>query len=638
MFPLLDNGTDIDSFLKQETDDQLIMQTGIDYPWQQLIASGPSAINILGQLLVISTKIDFSLKDSAGSYQFQYIRHPQSYRATLVQITNDGYEAFRNAHSSMNTIQLYMAQIPGHIKTSLRILTSASQRLVQRMLVPSLNNIERIGRQCSKLASDTDDQFVNVMQLLGEVVEVTALTQGVHLQQFKEVEIQLNVSKATEHFQQKIIETVEKHYNEAQSACTKALKDRPVGWNKILQNLASAVVDIIRVVVPGMITQRSTTANQGVSETSGGDPEINLGQQVVSDQALNYANTLYEQLIVLKELISESTANSSVQAFESRFATLRVGFNAINNLLNSIKGNNELIQKVKGFLQSAIEQIKNGLTTLITDLKPLAAAKLLLSDEGFKSGASSSQHQSSNTYANEQFKVTITLNRLQQAEQRYDQIFEQLTEQQNQMKSLMVQIAGLNLAKINYEEIIELLRQAILLLGNIRSQWSRLVEFFSEVSIRTQTTTNETLMPFVERINEVTSIEDITESERTFYLELLRFQAIDIHRETYILYIMSRTYVDISREFMMDKLSGLAGMLAMQTDQDRERAVKQLLKDTDEAEAKINALANERKLTFTAKLVERKNELETYLNSIGGKTQEDLDAINKAEGLLQGLI
>ncbi|CAF4204439.1 unnamed protein product, partial [Rotaria magnacalcarata] len=650
------NQTGAGELFRQETDQQIITQTGIDYPWQQLVSAGPMAINILGQLIVISSKTDFSFRDSSQNYKFKYMRHPQSFRATLIQIANDGYDAFSQAHSSMNQIQIYMSLIPGHVKTSLRILVSASPRLLERLLVPSLSNIDRIGRECSRLASNTHDQFVNVMQLLGEVIEVTTLAQGIHVQKLKDVEIELNISRVMEKQQQQIIETIQKHYNEAQAsvreaqtAYTKALNDLPTGWNKILQNFVQAIIDVARDVAPvlitggvSLVTGQKIQGPQGAGgQGSGGTRSI--GEKIASGQALSAANMLFSQLTSMQKTFEESNT-TDLRVLAKDFGNYRIVFNTAKDL---VKGDGELSQKVGGLLRSAIdltnledvEKIKSTLHGLISELKPLVAANAKGSDQAPKLDLSpetlSQPAPSRGKQDNEQFKVTMTLDRLKQAEQRYDQIFSQLLEQQKQMKALMVKIAGLDMAKIRFEELIELMRQAILLLGNIRQQWGRLVQFFSEISIRTRIATNETLAPFVNRMKEVASIQDITQSERMLYVDLLKEQAVGIHRHTYILYVMAHTYVDISNEFMMDKLSGLATMLTMQTDSEREQALRKLEKDTNTAQAKVEAIANERKRTFEAALMKRKNDLQKYLDNLGGASKEDLNAIKQADDLLK---
>ncbi|CAF1296029.1 unnamed protein product [Didymodactylos carnosus] len=661
--------TNVSSLFQQETDEQVLSQTDIDYPWQQLISAGPVAINVLGQLIVLSTKIDFSLKESVGDYKFKYIRNPQSYRGTLIQIANDGWEAFNQAHSSMNTIQLYMAQIPGHVKTSFQILMQASPRLIKNLLVPSLNSIDGIGKECSRLASNTHDSFVNVMQLLGEVIEITVVTQGVHMQRVKEVEIELNVSRTAEQYQEQIIHTVQKHYDEAQEAVrtaqaayAQALKDLPTGWDKILQNFVQAVTDVIDDVAPVIVGALvggpvGAGVGAGVAATRGGsggggngsigisDIAAGLGDKIILSQSLSVAKMLSDQLNALLNSVTENV-NASAQMLTKDFASYRVAFNAMNNLLKTVKGDSELTKTVGNILQSAIDvtnlkdadKIISQLTSLIEQLKPLVAAKSIdstkIDAQDTAQRPQSSSNSNSGNYDNEKFKVTITLDRLQKAIQRSDDIFQQWLEQQDKMKELMVKIARLDLTKINYEQIIELLRQGILLLGNIRVQWGRLVRFFSEISIRTRFAVNETLVPFVDRMKEVSSLSDITQSERTFYIGLLKGQTVNIHRQSYILYAMSRTYVDISNEFMMDKLSGLAMMLGMQTDQERNEAVQKLLNDTEKAQTKVQALADKRKKTFEETVLKRQNELETYLDHLGGKTQDDLDAIKEGDELL----
>ncbi|CAF4987284.1 unnamed protein product [Rotaria sp. Silwood1] len=504
------------------------------------------------------------------------------------------------------------------------------------------------------------------MQLLGEVIEVTALTQGVHLQRLREVEMELNVSRAAQQYQEQITQTVRKYYDQAgeavrsaQAAYMQALEDLPTGWDKILQNFVQAVVDVIDDVVPilvgaavgGSAGAAGAAVGAGIGAIGGSvgggsglETALSLGDKIVSSQSLSIANMLLDQGNTMLNSVTQN-ANASIQALTKDFDSYRAGFNQMQNLLKTVKDGNEITKTVGDILQSIIditnlknaEEIKGQLTSVIGKLKPIVAAKSMTST---KVNAPDTMQQlqqpssSSGNYANEKFKVIVTLERLKQAEQRQDAIFQQMLEQQDKMKTLMVKIAQLDMQEISFEQIIELLREAILLLGDIRVQWGRLVQFFSEISIRTQITVNETLVPFVDRVKELSSLSDTTEAERTFYVDLLKGQAVDIHRQTYILYVMSRTYVDISNEFMMDKVSGLAKMLGMRTNPEREQAVKQLLIDTEKAQNKVQALADERKKTFEERVLKRQNELEKYIDYLGGKTQDDLDAVKKGTELL----
>lgn len=60
----------------------------IDSAWENSLVSGPTAVNLLAQVMVLSSKRDFSFRDAAPNYVFQYVKYPDSFRRTLHQISN----------------------------------------------------------------------------------------------------------------------------------------------------------------------------------------------------------------------------------------------------------------------------------------------------------------------------------------------------------------------------------------------------------------------------------------------------------------------------------------------------------------------------------------------------------------------
>ncbi|CAF1201661.1 unnamed protein product [Didymodactylos carnosus] len=69
---------------------QIISQPIIDERLHNLLKSAPVAINLLGQLMVLSSKIHVSFLDY-GLPGDEYIKYPQSFGATLVQLANGIY-------------------------------------------------------------------------------------------------------------------------------------------------------------------------------------------------------------------------------------------------------------------------------------------------------------------------------------------------------------------------------------------------------------------------------------------------------------------------------------------------------------------------------------------------------------------
>ena len=64
----------------------------------QNLKSMPMSISILGELMMIATKRDFSLI-TKENHKFEILKHPESFRASVVQVFIMGYKAFQNALS-----------------------------------------------------------------------------------------------------------------------------------------------------------------------------------------------------------------------------------------------------------------------------------------------------------------------------------------------------------------------------------------------------------------------------------------------------------------------------------------------------------------------------------------------------------
>ena len=165
MIYLLDAETDI---AQAQRDDQVEAQADIDlFTFWGLLGNGLTTIHLLDQIMVISSKKDFSFIANSPNATFRYVQYPNSFRATLDQLANEAYNTFLTANSNMNAVQLNMQQIPGHVKTALKLLATAPFILLEKLLPLSLNHIERIGRKCSTLTATTHNRFADVQSLIG---------------------------------------------------------------------------------------------------------------------------------------------------------------------------------------------------------------------------------------------------------------------------------------------------------------------------------------------------------------------------------------------------------------------------------------------------------------------------------------
>lgn len=70
--------------------------------WAELLTHAPLSIALLGQLMLVAGEKDFSLEHQRPEKGFQFIEHPKSFRACLVQVSNTGWRAFNEAHKVRN--------------------------------------------------------------------------------------------------------------------------------------------------------------------------------------------------------------------------------------------------------------------------------------------------------------------------------------------------------------------------------------------------------------------------------------------------------------------------------------------------------------------------------------------------------
>ncbi|CAF1271198.1 unnamed protein product [Rotaria sordida] len=501
---LISGGSNLESDLQQaQRDDQLEAQGDIDlFTFIGLLGNGPTTINFLGQIMVISSKKDFSFRASMPNATFSYVKYPDSFRATLIQLTNEAYNTFLSAHSNMNEIQLNMQQIPGHVKTALKLLATAPFPLLEKLLPLSLNNIERIGMECSNLSSITHNKFADVQLLIGEINELTGYSSGVTDQRLTETIIELNKTEAAKNSLKDKEAAIKQRYEEqaarvreAQREFNKALDKIPSGFNAIVQQAFGAVVDTFKV------------------------------------------------------------------AMASKYC--------VGGLVKNC---------MPGPIGSTAESAKEGALQ----------------------------------------RANLALSALQLAEEQYQKTFVEMMDHYDNMKEIMVELASLDMTKIDFEQLIPIFQNAIKYLSEIRVHWGRLIGFFDTLRIRVQIVVKNSFTKFVEWMKTAQGMGNdfLTQEIRAYYLDMLKEDVVGIHREAHLLYIMSKTYYDVSTENMMDQLAGLAKMVVASSDDERNQLKNELMQDTKVVQDKVRRLALQRKNEYELANEQRQQEIEQYIQQI----------------------
>ncbi|CAF4707903.1 unnamed protein product, partial [Rotaria socialis] len=139
--------------------------------------------------------------------------------------------------------------------------------------------------------------------------------------------------------------------------------------------------------------------------------------------------------------------------------------------------------------------LKGQFDELVEEVKPMVAAKKI--NGGGVPPSGSAPTSTGDSSQNEKFVAQLLLDQLKAAESRYDKIFGDLKRNQEELAKSTVKTPSLDMNRIQYKEILELMRVALHLLAKVREQWGQLVLFFAEVAARAEIALDGTLGPFI---------------------------------------------------------------------------------------------------------------------------------------------
>jgi hypothetical protein len=84
-----------------------------------------------------------------------------------------------------------------------------------------------------------------------------------------------------------------------------------------------------------------------------------------------------------------------------------------------------------------------------------------------------------------------------------------------------------------------------------------------------------------------------SDTDRKLIFDLLSGDSANLYHESYLLFVLSRTYYDVSSKYLMPRLSGLSLMLVSSNNDERQALLTKLKYDTDEVQNKVKELINQ---------------------------------------------
>lgn len=306
-----------EAIFDEKRDDQLALQADIDGEWVELMTAGPLTVNYIANLLVLASNRDFPLT-RPPYYVFQHIKDPNSFRATIAQISGSMYSALIGAHVAMDRIQLSVQPVPGHVKTALMLVAVGSPMLIEVMLPKTLESIGRIANESAAQARATFDKFSSLQELMAEIIEASTNTHSSQTAVVQQIQTQINQAKEEQKNLNNNIHSITSQYDEARREVEKARQEYQTAYNaiptarkflkKVFRAVVHAVVSVITTpinVISGLFGKNQAAAAAAAA--------AQLAAETAKQNAIAKANHLLE---VLKEAEKRQQAFAQQQAVE----------------------------------------------------------------------------------------------------------------------------------------------------------------------------------------------------------------------------------------------------------------------------------------------------------------------------------
>ena len=570
--------------------------------WEQLLTPAPQSIALLGQLMVIATENDFSLEEKIPRNGFQYLQYPNSFRATLVQMTNIGWEAFNEAHVNMDGIRLHTTNIDAHIQSIVKVLMKGTIDDVNTLIPIPLKNIKRIADECVELSVGVEKRFILFMQATGELLEASTSAQGTYENHLKETKIAIEVAKTEEKQANDEKKEIDKRYQEinndiqrAQDDFREALKSMPSTGKLFGLAVTDAFVGIVKMFT-GSSSQTTFEADQFQSVQETAEDRAKKG-------VYKFAGELNHHIQTIVDVSTSGKGKGEKEPSWKDVDLVRVAKESIRVILNNMKRDStfteihqrgiklctDAIRVCEHLIDSSKEMQQNPeiIKNIIIEAEDIhQASRSFLSEAALflrntfseNKGPKRTKRTESNLVQtelkNSGLKVEVTKEILKESRKRQESVILDMKENNGRMEQTLIDLKKFDMKKVDFEEIRKTLIKGLRAIKEAREQWGKLVRFFQMVSNLVKFKFHNSVGNFIEYVEVGTNqklekkfISDVTR-------ELIYDQAFQLSTITNVVNVISSTYVEVSTEHLMDQINSLGGLASLDPSTDQHEIMK----------------------------------------------------------------
>ncbi|XP_060721279.1 uncharacterized protein LOC132842564 [Tachysurus vachellii] len=630
---------------------KLVMQPYAN--WEEYLTPAPLSIAILGELVFISSKRDFSINKNPPKDGYKFIRYPESFRACLMQVCNSGWWAFSEAHKNMDQIRLYTMAVPDYMKTAVKILFQGSDEVLEAHLPDQLENIRVVADDCLKLANSTEKRFTDVINIIQELLEACVNAEHIYGEELEEIKRKLkeaNLRKQSSEVaakrSEKVLKDLEKQLNEAQESYSKAMDSLPSGWEMIGMDFAEGITEGITTFINGIVSMGSDMLTQNFLKRillKSPEPEADCFDEIT---IYSKSAEILKCTEKIQEFVIENTINWK-DLYDQKHKTTKTNFQAVQfkRIWESLKicqnctakeeaqnictkgieiceelakyapeqkceevKTNELIKLIRNLNESARKF--DSKSKSVTNSPALTPKPPMMYKEESKSGKVRKERASDNA----RFRIEQSRTQLDKTREMYEKSVENMEKNQKELTDILITMRKCEIKEIDFNTTIKMLVKGMDAMGRVKEQWEKMVRFFQMVSNIVKISLTRTLKNFVSTSQKT---QKLSYNAKLFSKDLLYNQAFQAINIASLVNMISTTYTEVSTKHLMDRVSTLGKLMAMdKAKPEFQFEVDQLWITCDEAQKAILVLVQKNKKEFEKKSFARLEKIDKELLAI----------------------
>ncbi|XP_054834078.1 uncharacterized protein LOC129328815 [Eublepharis macularius] len=631
-------------------DTELIMKPYAN--WEEYLMPAPLSIAILGNLIFISAgQGDFSINKNPPPRGFRYLRYPESFRACLCQVSNEGWHAFHEAHVNMDKIRLLTASIPGRMKLLVETLFQEVE-VVNAVLPGQLSSMKSIVTKCTTLAYNVKDKYKSVIFLIQELLEASTNAKTAHTRELEEVQTALRQAKIREEMATKHMKLAEEYYNKMQKQTEdtfkrykKAMDDVPSGWEAI----AMTIVENLGNAFAGLVNGFANIL-QGKSRTSTGNGPSGgyetLQSPLPAMRICRFSSMLLTHASGLKDRVVKQGGINLQNVYDKRTGEVKTNWTkqGFLDVKNDIEKEENCLPKEKAlnicqtgiYVCGQLEQMaksarigKEEESAIIKNIKELCQqaasfdsySKGILNAPAFTPKPPHVAHYQKESTGgsvgvrNAHLKVQQSREMYKTIQEEYQKSFENFKEGNEKLVEILCLMEQCKVKEIDFEAALKMLTKGLEAMGQVQQQWEKMIRFFGMISNIIDTHLSQRINDCLEFVSDVQQIKGY--SSKSFVTDTIYNQMLSASAVVHLVHMIAETYTEVSEKHVMDQVSSLGRLLSLDCTHPKfNDEWNALSKRCDEARKGIYSMVIEKKVQFDRNIEARMKTIEREMKAV----------------------